>query len=402
MIPYTPLHHLLMKETGLPLVMTSGNLCEEPIARDNDEAVRRLAGIADYFLVHNRDIYARYDDSVVMVEDEIPQLLRRARGCAPYPVKLKKKFPQILGCGAELKNTFCLSRDEYAFISQHIGDMENLETMDHYENTISTGASIAMTIECYERGVLTKADTDGIEMTWGNHRSIVAMTEKLAKREGFGNIIADGVRKVGERIGNNAPEYAMHIQGQELPLHDPKLGVDWAIGYRMDATSACHTQGPGQGPPGLPIPAFDRRSSEGRGEPYRIGGSFAHVIQSSGLCTFLAGALPNAVAIIDFMKAVSGWNLTVEELITTGERIANMRHVFNLREGLNPLKYQVPGRAFGNPPPVEGSLAGITVDENTLYSDFLAAMDWDAETTVPGRKKLIELGLDDIAAEFYS
>ena len=136
MVAYTPLHHLLLRETGLPLVMTSGNLSEEPIARDNNEAVRRLAGIADYYLVHDRDIYARYDDSVMMVEDESPQILRRARGYAPYPVKLGKKVPQILGCGAELKNTFCLSRDDYAFISQHIGDMENLETMEHYEDTI--------------------------------------------------------------------------------------------------------------------------------------------------------------------------------------------------------------------------------------------------------------------------
>jgi hydrogenase maturation protein HypF len=136
MVPYTPLHHLLMRETGLPLVMTSGNISEEPIAKDNDEVLRRLSGIADYFLVHTRDIYARYDDSVVMVEEKKPQLLRRARGYAPYPVKLNNKVPQILACGAELKNTFCLTRDEYAFISQHIGDMENLETMDHYENTI--------------------------------------------------------------------------------------------------------------------------------------------------------------------------------------------------------------------------------------------------------------------------
>jgi hydrogenase maturation protein HypF len=136
MVPYTPLHHLLMKEAGIPLVMTSGNISEEPITKDNDEAFRRLFGIADYFLVHNRNIHARYDDSVLMVEDKIPQLLRRARGYAPYPVKLHKKVPQILGCGAELKNTFCLTRDEYAFISQHIGDLENLETFDHYENTI--------------------------------------------------------------------------------------------------------------------------------------------------------------------------------------------------------------------------------------------------------------------------
>jgi len=135
MLPYTPLHHLLLRETGLPLVMTSGNISEEPIAKDNDEALRRLGGIADYFLLHNRDIFARYDDSVYMVEG-VPQAIRRARGYAPYPIFLPFRARQILACGAEDKNTFCLTKDEHAFLSQHIGDMENEETLEHFENTI--------------------------------------------------------------------------------------------------------------------------------------------------------------------------------------------------------------------------------------------------------------------------
>ena len=136
MLPYTPLHHLLLREAGIPLVMTSGNLSEEPIAKDNDEALIRLGGIVDYFLFHNRDIFARYDDSVYMVEDDKPQALRRARGYAPYPVFLPFRSRQILACGAELKNTFCLTKDEHAFLSQHIGDMENEETLEHFQNTI--------------------------------------------------------------------------------------------------------------------------------------------------------------------------------------------------------------------------------------------------------------------------
>ena len=135
MLPYTPLHHLLLKETGQPLVMTSGNLSEEPIAKDNGEALVRLKGIADYFLLHNRDIYARYDDSVYIV-DEVPRPVRRARGYAPYPIFLSFKSEQVLACGAEEKNTFCLTKDEYAFLSQHIGDMENEETLEHFEHTI--------------------------------------------------------------------------------------------------------------------------------------------------------------------------------------------------------------------------------------------------------------------------
>jgi len=137
MLPYTPLHHILLRDTQLPLVMTSGNLSEEPIAKDNDEALRRLSGIADYFLIHNRDIYSRYDDSVAMVERGTSQLVRRARSYAPYPIHLTFRAKQVLGCGAEMKNTFCLTRDNYAFLSQHIGDMENIETLEHFKNTIS-------------------------------------------------------------------------------------------------------------------------------------------------------------------------------------------------------------------------------------------------------------------------
>lgn len=137
MLPYTPLHHILLRDVGRPLVMTSGNLSEEPIARDNDEALRRLARLADYFLLHNRDIYSRYDDSVWFAPLGTPQPIRRARGYAPFPVVLPFKVKPILACGPELKNTFCLTRDEYAFVSQHIGDMENLETLEHFEETIA-------------------------------------------------------------------------------------------------------------------------------------------------------------------------------------------------------------------------------------------------------------------------
>jgi len=136
MLPYTPLHHVLLREMGWPLVMTSGNLSEEPIAIDNEEALARLAGIADHFLVHNRDIYARYDDSVWMVVEGGAQPLRRSRGYAPFPLHLPFRSRQVLACGTELKNTFCATKDEYAFVSQHIGDMENLETLQHFKSTI--------------------------------------------------------------------------------------------------------------------------------------------------------------------------------------------------------------------------------------------------------------------------
>ena len=136
MLPCTPLHHLLAREAGCPLVMTSGNVSEEPIAKDNDEALERLGRIADFFLEHNRDIFAKYDDSVCLVEKDVPRVVRRARGYAPYPIPLPFESRPVLACGAEEKNTFCLTRDRHAFVSQHIGDMENEETLQHFEKTI--------------------------------------------------------------------------------------------------------------------------------------------------------------------------------------------------------------------------------------------------------------------------
>ncbi len=144
MLPYTPLHRLLFSSQSPVtshqspvLVMTSGNISEEPIAMENEEAIKRLENIADYFLIHNRDIYSRYDDSVTRVFNSEPQILRRARSYAPYPVYLPFEVKEIFAAGADLKNTFCLTKKNYAFLSQHIGDLENLETLEHYENTLN-------------------------------------------------------------------------------------------------------------------------------------------------------------------------------------------------------------------------------------------------------------------------
>jgi hydrogenase maturation protein HypF len=140
MLPYTPLHVLLLEpEPGFPdaLVMTSGNLSEEPIATDNEEALGRLSQLADAFLLHNRDIETRCDDSVALVAAKGPYLIRRSRGYAPAPLPLPIDMPPVLATGAELKNTFCLTRDRYAFLSHHIGDLENYETLEAFETGIS-------------------------------------------------------------------------------------------------------------------------------------------------------------------------------------------------------------------------------------------------------------------------
>ena len=137
MLPYTPLHHLLLAEVGEPLVMTSGNLSDEPIATDNAEAIARLGEIADAFLLHDRAILSRYDDSVMRVVGDIVEPVRRSRGYAPFPVALPfETDTDILAVGPEQKNTFTLLSGGYAFVSQHIGDLENAETLASFEDTI--------------------------------------------------------------------------------------------------------------------------------------------------------------------------------------------------------------------------------------------------------------------------
>jgi hydrogenase maturation protein HypF len=143
MLPYTPLHYLLFSDSPAEpsefpaLVMTSGNLSEEPIVISNAEAMRQLHGVADFFLLHNRDIWTRVDDSVVRTFEDQPRVLRRSRGFVPQAIDLGIEMSELLAFGGELKNTFCLTKSRYAILSQHIGDLENYETMQFFEETLA-------------------------------------------------------------------------------------------------------------------------------------------------------------------------------------------------------------------------------------------------------------------------
>jgi aldehyde:ferredoxin oxidoreductase len=265
-------------------------------------------------------------------------------------------------------------------------------------DTISAGAVMAFTMECYEKGLITKKDTGGIEMTWGNHRALVAMLEKMGRREGFGDIIADGVKKAAARIGKSAAAAAIHIQGQEVPGHNPIGSYHWPATYIASTTPARHTQG-SEGFSQELMPEFDKSSFGGRGLAHKIGVCSQNALMCSGMCLFVDGALPSKHCMTEFLRAVTGWDLTTAELLVTGERIENVRQAFNLREGLNLLKFDVPGRILGRPPHQAGPLAGVTIDSATLVNEYLKEMDWDLQTARPSGKKLKALGLDDIAAE---
>jgi aldehyde:ferredoxin oxidoreductase len=274
-------------------------------------------------------------------------------------------------------------------------------------DTISTGSTIAFAIECFEKGLITSRDTDGIELRWGETESIVAMTEKMIKREGFGDVLADGVRQAAKRIGRGTQEYAIHFSGQEPGLHDPKFFPGLAMAYQLDATPGRHGQGgyllggrPHEWKQSLGLEDLPTGSAKydyaGKGEVLKRAACMVHFLHASGLCRFTWYFIDPA-SMWEFVSAITGWHVDREEAYRTGERIANMRQAFNIREGFNALEHPAPPRVVGHPPLTEGPTKGITVDVDTLRRDFLTAMEWDLVTLRPNARRLNELGLQDVA-----
>lgn len=214
MLPYTPLHYLLVeKQPGFPqaLVMTSGNLSEEPIATGNSEARERLFGLADAFLMNNRDIHIRCDDSVMRTLDGTPYPIRRSRGYSPFPVKLPRESPPLLAVGSELKNTFCITNGPYAFISHHIGDMHNYETLESFE----------MGIRHFER--LFRARPEAI--AYDLHPDYLAARYGLERAEQE-NLPAIGIQHHHAHIAACMAEHG---------LDEPVIGVAFdGTGYGLD------------------------------------------------------------------------------------------------------------------------------------------------------------------------
>ncbi len=276
-------------------------------------------------------------------------------------------------------------------------------------DTISTGSVIAFAIECYEKGLITNSDTEGTELRWGNAEAMVSVVEKMAKREGFGDILADGVEVATERIGKGAQEYAIHCAGQEPGMHDPKYWPGLGLAYQLDATPGRHGQvghwmegypdwwKESLGVEGLPS-GPNRHDYAGKGEAFKRGACAFHFIHVSGLCRFPWYYMDPA-SMWEFVSAVTGWDIDREEAYRIGERVANMRQAFNIREGFNALEHPLHPRIVGRPPLEEGPTKGISLDMDVLGQAFLEAMEWDRVSAKPSAKRLTELGLADVAED---
>ncbi len=258
-------------------------------------------------------------------------------------------------------------------------------------DTISTGATIAFAIECYERGLITLEDTDGLRLAWGDAAGILALTHRIGRREGIGELLADGVQRAAAHLGPAAEAFAMHVDGEEVPMHDPKHDPGYGAAYLGDATPARHTLwAAGRGASAV------AEAGAPRGERQKGAHESAHVMNATGICSFVYQSGPMA-RLPEWIRLVTGWDVTAVELRDAGERIGLLRLAFALRHGNNPAARVLPGRVSGEPPQRRGPNAGVTVDAAALRDEWFKAAGWDPVTSLPSRAKLVALGLGDVA-----
>jgi aldehyde:ferredoxin oxidoreductase len=293
-----------------------------------------------------------------------------------------------------MSGPLCMNDDLEAII--RFNDVCNVYGLD----TISVGGALAFAFECYERGILTLEDV-GFELRFGDGDAMVRLAEMTARREGVGALLADGVMRAAEQLGRGAEEFAVHAGGQELSAHDPRFYPSLALVYRLDATPGRHPRGGSSWIMGngfMEAPD-DKYAIEGIGESHKRASAMCHVMSSCGNCLFAYTSHPTGY-IPEFLTAITGREHDFDSCVTIGERIEDIRHLFNLREGYNPLTITVNQRSLGRPPLEKGATAGITIDEEAMIDEYCAAMSWDRRTAMPSQAKLKELGLDRLVADY--
>jgi aldehyde:ferredoxin oxidoreductase len=275
-------------------------------------------------------------------------------------------------------------------------------------DTVSFGATVAMAMELYERGILTRKDTDGLDLKFGNHEAAVAILRKIAYREGVGDLLAEGSRLAAERIGGDAPKYAMHVKGLEFPGYDPRGLKSMGLNYMTTYTGADHSRGHSEQEVfGIPVPqAVDRLAIEGKAALTifnQDGG--AAVKDSSMLCTFVVrlALLPKNLGpklVADFWRAAQGYDATPEEVMVVGERLTNVARVWNLRAGFTRADDTLPDRLLMEPLKT-GASQGHRIspeDRDFMLDEYYSLRGWDARG-VPTPERLKALGLEALAAD---
>ena len=266
-------------------------------------------------------------------------------------------------------------------------------------DTISAGMTIAWAMECYEKGLLTKDDLDGIDLTWGNGAAMVELMQKMADGVGCGAILANGSAYAAKYWGKGE-EYLQTASGIELPMHDPRFAPGLARTYKYDPTPGRHVKG-GIGLVQMMSTDPSKYNYENTGQMDLAMTTNTEVTNASSMCLFNAYAAPPE-ALKEYLTAITGVEYDDKKILETGWRIYLSRHAFNVREGIKPADHTLTQRAVGNPPLTEGPLKGVIVDEAKLSKNFFDAIKIDMETGLPEKDILIELGhLDELVKDFY-
>jgi aldehyde:ferredoxin oxidoreductase len=270
-------------------------------------------------------------------------------------------------------------------------------------DTMSTGSNLAFAMECYEHGFMSDAQLGESSLEWGDHAAMVRVVERIACGDGaVADILGDGTAKAVERLGPETAQFAMACGGEELGMHDPRCFPGIATSYIADATPGRHTQAgawfveslfcpPDYQPPGGQL---DRDDYAARGEAHKWISDFHHALSQAGLCQFSLALVPSSV-LPTYLTLATGRDFTMDTVLEAGERVANLRIAFNLREGLrNKETYHLPPRVLGEPPLAGGGTKGVTIlDNEQQLGGYYSAMGWNPETGVPMRQTLERLGL---------
>jgi aldehyde:ferredoxin oxidoreductase len=291
----------------------------------------------------------------------------------------------------------CLNDDLASVI--HANYLVNGYGMD----SISAGTVIAFAMECYEKGLITQKDTDGIDLRWGNAEAIIALIHKMGTREGIGDILADGVKVAAEKIGGGSEKFAVHVKGLELAMHDPRAFASWAIAYATGNRGACHNQAITYGiERGTTYPelglekSLDRFvSDESKSRVAVIMQNFYSIMESLILCKFVMYGGLRLPHMCQLLRAVTGWDVTTDELMKTGERLYNLNRLINVKCGLTGKQDTIPWR-IAKEPFRSGGAKDHVPDLEKMLPAYYQLRGWDANG-IPTVEKLRELGLEQYA-----
>jgi aldehyde:ferredoxin oxidoreductase len=275
----------------------------------------------------------------------------------------------------------------------YAGHLCNVYGMD----TISAGCTIALACELFERNLLTAEDTGGIEIRYGDAKTAHQLVEMMARREGFGDVLADGSQALAERVG--VPDLAVTVNRLEVPMHDPRAFHGMAVTYALSPRGACHMEGDmygvdtGQGPAvELGVLPGDRfEASEEKGRISALNQAWRNLYNALTLCQFQN---PGPEIVLKALNQITGWDLALDDLMTLGKRITTLKRMLNLRLGLERGDDRLPELLTR---PLEGGTEGNVPDLDTLLAGAYAEYGWDPQSGEPTPETLANLALDSIA-----